>query len=141
MLSNPKAGWCELKIDNFKGTPSYLTDVPVDLLTAFINYYKKGIGAAFFDEEGSEFNLLLSNYSVYIIYVDCENESTLYEFPDIDIDNLAKELIADIKSNVDSWANFYASSSSCMFWSNKLTLVSLVSDLEELVNSRKLIEL
>lgn len=141
MLSNPKAGWCELEIGNFKGTPSYLTDVPVDLLTAFINYYKKGIGAAFFDEEGSEFNLLLSNYSAYIIYVDCENKSTLYEFPDIDIDNLAKELITDIKSNIDSWANFYASSSSCMFWSNKLKLVTLVSDLEELVNSRKLIEL
>lgn len=139
MLSNPKAGWCELEIGDFKGTPSYLTDVPVDLLTAFIDYYKKGIGVSFFDEEGSEFNLLLSNYSAYIIY--CGNESTLYEFPNIDIDNLAKELIADIKSNVDSWANFYASSSSCMFWSNKLTLVSLVSDLEELVNSRKLIKL
>lgn len=136
MLSNPKAGWCELEIGNFKGTPSYLTDVPVDLLTAFINYYKNGIGAVLFDEEGSEFNLLLSNYSAYIIYVDCENKSILYEFPDIDIDNLAKELITDIKSNIDSWANFYASSSSCMFWSNKLTLMSLVSDLEELVNNR-----
>lgn len=136
MLSTPKAGWCELKIGNFKGTPSYLTDVPVDLLTAFIHYYKKGIGTAFFDEEGSEFNLLLSNYSAYIIYVDHENKTTLYEFPDVDIDNLAKELISDIKSNVDSWANFYASSSSCMFWNNKLKLVSLVSDLEELVNNR-----
>lgn len=141
MLSNPKVGWCELEISNFKGTPSYLTNVPVDLLTAFIDYYKKGIGAVFFDEEGSEFNLLLSNYSAYIIYVDFENKSTLYEFPDIDIDNLAKELITDIKSNIDSWASFYASSNSCMFWSNKLTLVSLVSDLEELVNSRKLIKL
>ena len=107
-------------------------DVPVDLLTAFIDYYKKGIGAVFFDEEGSEFNLLLSNYSAYIIY--CGNESALYEFPDIDIDNLATELITDIKSNIDSWANFYASSSSCLFWSNKLQLISLVSDLEELVN-------
>lgn len=134
MLSNPKAGWCELEIGDFKGTPSYLTDVPVDLLTAFIDYYKKGIGAVFFDEEGSEFNLLLSNYSAYIIY--CGNESALYEFPDIDIDNLATELITDIKSNVDSWANFYVSSSSCMFWNNKLKLVSLVSDLEELVNNR-----
>lgn len=132
MLSNPKAGWCELEIGDFKGTPSYLTDVPVDLLTAFIDYYKKGIGAVFFDEEGSEFNLLLSNYSAYIIY--CGNESALYEFPDIDIDNLATELITDIKSNIDSWANFYASSSSCLFWSNKLQLISLVSDLEELVN-------
>ena len=134
MLSNPKTGWCEFEIGNFKGTPSYLTNVPVDLLTAFIDYYKKGIGAVFFDEEGSEFNLLLSNYSVYIVY--CENKTTLYEFPDVDIDNLANELITDIKSNVDSWANFYASSSSCMFWNNKLKLVSLVSDLEKLVNNR-----
>ena len=134
MLSNPKAGWCELEIGDFKGTPSYLTDVPVDLLTAFIDYYKKGIGAVFFDEEGSEFNLLLSNYSAYIIY--CGNESILYDFYDINIDDLATELITDIKSNVDSWVNFYASSSSCMFWNNKLKLVSLVSDLEKLVNNR-----
>lgn len=134
MLSNPKAGWCKLEIGDFKGTPSYLTDVPVDLLTAFIDYYKKGIGAAFFDEEGSEFNLLLSNYSVYIVY--CGNESTLYEFPDINIDDLAKELIADIRSNTNLWANFCASVASCLFWSNKRKLATLVDELEELVNNR-----
>lgn len=134
MLSNPKAGWCEIKIGNFKGVPSYLTDVPVDLLTAFINYYKNGIGAAFFDEEGSEFNLLLSGYSAYIVYVDSENNSTLYDFPNINIDNLAKELIADIKSNIDSWASFCCSSSylSCR---NKLKLVTLINKLEKLINN------
>lgn len=138
MLSNPKAGWCELEIGNFKGSPSYLTDVPVDLLTAFIDYYKKGIGVAFFDEEGSEFNLLLSNYSAYIIYVDCENKSILYEFPDIDIDNLAKELIVDIKSNIDSWASFYVSAVSYVFWHDKVKLTTLISELEWLVKCKLL---
>lgn len=136
MLSNPKAGWCELEIGNFKGTPSYLTDVPVDLLTAFIDYYKKGIGVSFFDEEGSEFNLLLSYHSAYIIYIDYENNSTLYDFPLIDINKLAKELITDIKSNIDSWASFYASAASLLAWDNKFKLITLASELEELVNNR-----
>ena len=136
MLSIPQAGWCELEIGNFKGTPSYLTDVPADLLTAFIDYYKKGIGAAFFDEEGTEFNLLLSDYSVYIIYIDYENNCTLYDFPLIDINKLAKELITDIKSNIDSWASFYASAVSLLAWDNKFKLITLASKLEELVNNR-----
>jgi hypothetical protein len=40
MISNPKYGWCDFKIEDnnsneFFGTPSYITNVPVDLLQAF----------------------------------------------------------------------------------------------------------
>ena len=35
MISDPKHGWCNFKLRTFEGTPSYLTDVPVDLLEAF----------------------------------------------------------------------------------------------------------
>ena len=39
MISNPKHGWCNFKLRTFEGTPSYLTDVPVDLLKAFIDLH------------------------------------------------------------------------------------------------------
>ena len=30
MITNPKYGWCNFELGNFKGTPSCLTDVPVE---------------------------------------------------------------------------------------------------------------
>ena len=43
MISNPKHGWCDFKIEDdnnnvFFGIPSYITNVPVDLLQSFLDY-------------------------------------------------------------------------------------------------------
>lgn len=51
MISNPKHGWCDFMLsdekDNlFVGTPSYVTNAPVDLLQAFLDYKIKGQGIA-----------------------------------------------------------------------------------------------
>ena len=51
MISNPKHGWSNFDLKVFHGTSSYLTDVPVDLLNAFIQYHTTGTGIAWFDEE------------------------------------------------------------------------------------------
>lgn len=109
MISNPKHGWCDFMLsdekDNlFVGTPSYLTNVPVDLLQAFLDYKTKGLGIAWFDEEGAEFTLVLNPYSMYII---AENEHTeLIDFSKVKIDDLIKELIQDIESDLDKWSMF-----------------------------------
>ena len=110
MISNPKHGWCDFMLsdekDNlFVGTPSYVTNVPVDLLQAFLDYKIKGQGIAWFDEEGTEFTLVLNPYSVFII---AENEHTeLIDFSEVNIDNLIKELIQDIESDLTGWSMFY----------------------------------
>lgn len=109
MLSNLETGWSKLKIGDFTDIPSYITDVPVDLLTVFIDYYKKGTSAMLFDEEGSEFTIVLSNEFIYVIYFTQDCETIFYEFPDIFINDLAKELITDIENNLDSWSRFSAS--------------------------------
>ena len=67
MISNPQYGWCYFKLGNFEGHPSYLTDVPVDILDAFISYHTNGCGIAYFDEEGTDFMLILSPYLAFII--------------------------------------------------------------------------
>ena len=67
MISNPKYGWCDFVLGDFHGHPSYLTDVPVDLLEAFISYFENGTGTAFFDEEGSEFTLILKHHMILIM--------------------------------------------------------------------------
>lgn len=134
MLSILEAGWCKLRIDDFVGIPSYITDVPVDLLTAFIDYYKKGIGAAYFDEEGTEFNLLLSDYSIYIIQVNFEGKPILRYFPDVNVDDLAKELFIDINSNIDSWSRFGASiNSKYEILQERELLINLISELKGMI--------
>lgn len=105
MISNPKHGWCNFKLGEFEGTPSYLTDVPLDLLRAFIDYHTKGCGIAWFDEEGTEFSLILTPYSLFIIEERNENP-VLHDFSEIMIKNLEKELIEDIESDLNGWANF-----------------------------------
>lgn len=104
MISNPKYGWCNFELGDFKGSPSYLTDVPVDLLVAFIDQHAKGRGVAWFDEEGTEFTLVLTPYSMFIIE---EKESpVLHDFSEINIKDLEKELIEDLEKDLNGWSEF-----------------------------------
>ena len=110
MISNPKHGWCDFKIEDdnnnvFFGIPSYITNVPVDLLQSFLEYKINGQGMAWFDEKGTEFTLVLNPYSMFVI---AENEHTeLIDFSEVNIDNLIKELIQDIESGLIEWSMFY----------------------------------
>ena len=111
MISNPKHGWCDFMLsdekDNlFVGTPSYVTNVPVDLLQAFLDYKTKGQGIAWFNEEGTEFTLVLNPYSMFVITENEDCEGRLYDFSELNIDNLIKELIQDIESDLDEWSMF-----------------------------------
>ena len=102
MISNPKHGWCDFQLGIFEGSPSYLTDVPVDLLDAFIDYYTKGQGMAWFDEEGTEFTLVITPYSLFVI--EEKREKVLHDFSEMIIEKLAKELIDDIEKDLTGWS-------------------------------------
>jgi hypothetical protein len=104
MISNPKHGWCNFKLGTFEGAPSYLTDVPIDILTAFIDYHNKGCGVIWFDEEGTEFTLVITPYSLFII--EEKEKPILHDFSEMKIVDLEKELIKDIESDLCGWANF-----------------------------------
>lgn len=104
IISNPKHGWCSFKLGNFYGSPSYITDVPCDLLDCFISYKIKGVGVAFFDEEGTEFTLILNPSGMFIIE---EKEiPVLHDYYAVDIDPLIEELISDLRTDLDGWAEF-----------------------------------
>lgn len=104
MISNPKHGWCDFKLGTFEGTPSYLTDVPIDLLIAFIDYHTKGCGVAWFDEEGTEFSLVITPYSLFII--EEKDKPILHDFSEMKIDYLEKEIINDIENDLYGWIDF-----------------------------------
>lgn len=108
MISNPKNGWCNFDLKSFHGTPSYLTNVPIDLLNAFIQYHATGVGIAWFDEEGAEFTLVITPYSLFII--EEKDKPILHDFSNIiEKAELEKELILDIEKDLAGWSNFIAS--------------------------------
>ena len=101
MLSNPKCGWCKFELGEFKGSPSYLTDVPLDILEMCINYKKKNASICYFDEEGSDFVLIFANGEVFIIAT--REDSMLYQFPDCTPEKLIQEIISDIEKDFELW--------------------------------------
>lgn len=107
MISNPEYGWCDFQLGSFEGHPSYLTDVPVDLLNAFIDYHLKGCGTAWFDEEGTEFTMVMNPNSLFLI--EEKETSILHDFSNVKgIAALEKELIEDIEKDVDAWATNFS---------------------------------
>lgn len=106
MLSSPKDGWCIFTLHDFVGHPSYITDVVEDTFAAFIDYYEKGLGIVNYDEEGTEFLLVLNNGRVHIIYTDEYDRSTFYDYPDTDINDLCDEFIKDVERETEAWVKF-----------------------------------
>lgn len=65
---------------------------------------KKGCGIAWFDEEGTEFTLVITPYSLFII--EEKDKPILHDFSEIQIQNLEKEVIDDIESDLYGWQFF-----------------------------------
>lgn len=101
MLSKPCAGWTKVTIGDFEGRASYMTDVPMDCLIAFINALEYNIPASIlFNEEGSEFTLVTSVDGTYII---SEREEPKLFVINKGFLKLVRELINDIEDNLEDW--------------------------------------
>lgn len=101
MLSKPCAGWTKVTIGDFEGRASYMTDVPMDCLIAFINALEYNIPASIlFNEEGSEFTLVTSVDGTYVI---SEREESKLFVINKRFSKLARELINDIEDNLEDW--------------------------------------
>lgn len=103
MVSSPKYGWCKFEVGEFKGNPSYLTDVPMDLARCFVNYLKDGCGCAYFDEEGNDFTFVISDVECYVISRGEDGEPKLTWIDRVPYD-LLKEYIKDMEDDFDAWA-------------------------------------
>ena len=134
MISEPKYGWCNFKLGSFIGHPSgYMTSVVTDLLDAFILFYKNGIGAAVFDEEGSYFTLLLKQWNdVYII--EEKEKPTLLDFSEFNINVLAQELISDIENNFDNWIKFTEEEGGDQF--SRVHIYNKICELKDFIRRR-----
>lgn len=105
ILSNPKHGWCTFQLGEFIGTPSYITDVPAIILDTIITYLNNHIGAAIFDEEGSEFTFIIEDFESFII---AEREKTQYFNIRENANDIINNIIQCIQTDIDNWAAFDA---------------------------------
>ena len=133
MISKPELnGWCQFGLGNFHGAPSFVTDVPVDLLDAFLQYHRTGFGMAWFDGEGSEFALILTPYSILI--VEKKEDSILYDFSDCKIAELERELIRDIEKNLYGWSIFTEGSDAEEISSHRDIILQEIAKLKKIIN-------
>ena len=118
MLGKPKHGWTNVSIGDYSDQASYLDDVPLDCLNAFINGYSSYLPITIsFDAEGHEFLLVVDYYTTHIIsnrdFIMAlrtggeEKERFILKSYDINRDDLAKELINDIESNLEGWVHWF----------------------------------
>lgn len=107
MITNNGNGWGTFKLGNFTGRLSYIEDVPVDLLQSFIDWHDKGSGCAWIDEEGTEFTLVLTPYSAYVIVE--RGGVELIDLSELKIEEIEKELIDDIENDFEGWVKFMTS--------------------------------
>lgn len=105
MLKKPKDGWSKITIGNWSDRCSYINNVPIDLLKAFINLYKyRNPTTVKFDAEGWEYIIVFDFYEIHII-TEKNDEYILKTIP-CNINNLTNELVNDILLNIKEWVNF-----------------------------------
>ena len=136
MISNPKYGWCNFELGGFHGHPSDLTDVPVDLLKAVLDWWKQGWGCCFFDEEGGEFVLVLTPNSAYVIVE--KDDTTIVTIPNINRREISAEIISDIEACLYNWCvEFMLDEVTDQLLQNrKEHIEKLLCELKECINGR-----
>ena len=142
MLKKPKYGWSRITIGDWSDSVSYIDDVPGMLLNALIDSCRNHHPVAVkFDAEGYEYVLLFDWQCSYVLYqsVPFVHAKPLEEEPevlifDVERKDVAAELIQDIRTDIDDWAQFEASmDSEETAAKNKERLLALCDELEGLL--------
>ena len=141
MLQTPRHGWSNISIGCWSDRCSYLTDVPFDILEAVndaLCSYRPA--SAKFDAEGWEYIIVFDMYSTHIIS-DGLDKHTCEWIPyflitiDIDLYDLAKELVSDIHRDIDAWTDWesYHALSEEEFETRKHNLIELCNSIERVL--------
>lgn len=106
ILTIGKYGWADFHVNNIpEFSAGYLTDIPLDLLTAIYEYKSniKDCVSVFLDIEGSFATLVVNPYDVFFILA--EDEDRLYR-ADICVGEFINSIFRDIEEQIDdvySW--------------------------------------
>lgn len=136
MFSKPDCGWTDIKIGDFIGRGSYLTDIPVDCLNVCIFALSNNSPLSFFiDEEGSE--VIVTSYydCTYIVrkYEGGYQEEKFYSYT-LDFRDLVIEILHDIEDYYDDWVQWLPYDKEYGSLNRNEFILSKVSQLKDLLN-------
>ena len=105
MFDKPKAGWCTINIEDFRGHASFIQPFVLNLLTALNEYFETGNARCVnFDEEGSDFTIIFTRYGGVTLQINRQylvahrlNMSAL---------DFAKEVVKDFEENISDWEKY-----------------------------------
>lgn len=105
MLSKPEHGWSRITIGNWSDRCSYIDDVPFELLGALETSCRVNQPVAVkFDAEGWWYLIVFDDFWTYII--EEADETKLYRIK-IDREELARELVEDIRRDINDWTMWF----------------------------------
>jgi len=113
MLSKPEHGWSRITIGDWSDRCSYIDDVPFELLEALETSCRvKQPIAVKFDAEGWDYIIVFDQFETHIISTHVnplsfgEGDYSYYAI-EVDRDELAKELVKDIRRDIDDWTMWF----------------------------------
>lgn len=132
MISNPSKGFCKFNIGFFNGYPDNTTNVPLELLNAFINYHKLGYGIALIDERDMGYSLILIEYDKDILLRYVGPVDGIIAFKELKISDLEEQLIRDIEGNLEGWCYFIEPQTKKELETQKNKILTLLEKLKKL---------
>ena len=132
MLKTPKHGWSEITIGNWHDRCSYLDDVPYRLLEA-VDYTNRTArpSSVEFNAEGWEYIIVFNTYETHIIHDNFDREGYQLITVEISLKDLIRELIADIRRDLDAWSKWYCDISEYEAEERKLDLTAWCDVIEK----------
>lgn len=100
MFSNIKHGWATFSLGDFIGRCSYLTDPIIDIAQCLFD----GSGLVKLDGEGPEYDLIISEYPIYIV---SHNEKHELHMTDLSLTEFAKLFIESVTNNMQAWIDWF----------------------------------
>lgn len=104
ILTNIKYGWCDFDLGGYHGRPSYIRFLPFDVLSAYEEYFRYRHCIIEFDEELSQFCLVI--WDDKIIIIDNREDKCNNTILNMSGEKVLVKLVNEIVSNVDVWAKW-----------------------------------
>lgn len=107
MLHDPLHGWATIRIGDFEDVCSYVQDIPVYLWQALNNAVDTwDVSCVSIDAEGYQYIIVFDLCETHIIMNATNGDGFVLKSFQIDILDLAREFIADIRRDLPLWAEW-----------------------------------
>ena len=106
ILTNIKYGWCDFNLGDYRGRPSYISNLPMQILNAYEEYVKYNHCIIEFDEELTQFCLVF--WEDIVVIVDNRNDKVQSVYINKSPREVLNKLVNEIINDIRTWAEWIA---------------------------------